>query len=120
VAHPIRSLRTRYLGETGWLRVKRRESLSSLPTKLADLRDRLHPLRVRVGSALATRPPADRRRYEELRDRVERLESVVEGLQDALYRETQRQDERITALHARTEPDEIARALSADARRRGL
>jgi hypothetical protein len=100
--------------------VKRLDSLRSLPIKPADVRERLHVLRGRVASAPGTRPPADRRRYEELRDRVERLESVVEGLQDALYRETQRQDERIAALHARTEPDEIARALSADARRRGL
>jgi hypothetical protein len=105
----------------GWLDVKRIQSPRSLPTKLADVLAGLGSvLRARFGSAPATRPASDRRRYEELRDRVERLESVVEGLQDALYRETQRQDDRIAALHARTEPDEIARALSADARKRGL
>ena len=104
----------------GWLEVKRLERLRSLPIELADLLRRLRgSLRVRFASAPAPLPPADRR-YAEFRDRAERLESVVEALQDALYRETQRQDERIPAFRARTEPDEIARALSADARKRGL
>jgi len=52
--------------------------------------------------------------------RVERLESVVEGLQDAIYRQAQQHDRELAELRKRTEPAEIARALSADARRRGL
>lgn len=55
-----------------------------------------------------------------LNERVARLEAVVEGLQDALYRQSQHHDERMDELRRRTEPDEIARALSEDARRRGL
>ncbi len=63
--------------------------------------------------------PSDRR-VEELSDRLERLETVVEGLQDAVYRESQRLEARIDDVRARTEPEEMARALSQDARRRGL
>jgi len=59
-------------------------------------------------------------RDQELIARVERLESVVEGLQDAVYRQAQQQDREIGELRTRTDPAEIARALSADARRRGL
>jgi len=51
---------------------------------------------------------------------VERLESVVEGLQDAVYRQAQQHDRDLEELRRRTEPTEIARALSEDARRRGL
>ncbi|HEX4804811.1 MAG TPA: hypothetical protein VFU94_02825 [Conexibacter sp.] len=51
---------------------------------------------------------------------MERLESVVEGLQDAVYRQARQHDAAIAELRERTDPAEIARALSADARRRGL
>jgi hypothetical protein len=64
----------------------------------------------------AAAPPLD----VSLEERIVRLESVVEGLQDALYREALRHNEHIDELRARTEPGEIARALSEDARRRGL
>jgi hypothetical protein len=57
-------------------------------------------------------------------DRVERrldyFESVVEGLQDAVHREGLRRDQEAAELRRRTEPEEMARALSDDARRRGL
>jgi hypothetical protein len=45
---------------------------------------------------------------------------MVEGLQDALYRDSQRQDQRIEDLHQRTQPGHMAKALSDDARKRGL
>ena len=57
---------------------------------------------------------------QDLTARVERLESVVEGLQDAVYRQAQQHDRDIGELRRRTDPTEIARALSEDARRRGL
>jgi hypothetical protein len=59
-------------------------------------------------------------RVQDLEDRLERLERVVEGLQDAMYSESRRQNDRVEELRARTEPSEIARALSDDARKRGL
>ncbi len=61
-----------------------------------------------------------RARHTDLRDRVAELEAMVEGLQDALYRHSRQEDERIAELRHRTEPEEMARALSEDARRRGL
>jgi hypothetical protein len=55
-----------------------------------------------------------------LRERIERLETMVEGLQDALYRQATSHDERFQRIERKTEPEEMARALSDDARRRGL
>ena len=42
------------------------------------------------------------------------------GLQDAVHRESVREGGRIEALEKRSEPAEISRALSRDARERGL
>jgi GAF domain-containing protein len=56
----------------------------------------------------------------DLRGRVERLEAMLEDLQDALYRQCKRDDERIADLQRQLEPRTIARALSEDARHRGL
>jgi uncharacterized coiled-coil protein SlyX len=64
-------------------------------------------------------PPVEAR-IETLERRVSSLEGVIEGLQDAIYRESVRQDQRASSLERKTEPEELARALSADARRRGL
>jgi hypothetical protein len=64
-------------------------------------------------------PPEDRA-TQDLRVRIERLEGVVEGLQDALYRQAQHHDEDMDELRRSLHPEEIARSLSADARRRGL
>jgi uncharacterized coiled-coil protein SlyX len=64
--------------------------------------------------------PRIERRFEALEARVEHLETALEGLQDALYRQAIRQDDDTADLRRRTEPERIARALSADARRRGL
>ena len=55
-----------------------------------------------------------------LNARVGRLEEMVEGLQDALYRHARHQDDRIEELQRSMEPEEMARTLDADARRRGL
>ena len=52
--------------------------------------------------------------------RVDRLETQLEALQDAVHRDAVRRDEQQAQLERKTEPDEIARALSNDARRRGL
>ena len=60
------------------------------------------------------------RRLQALDARMEHLEATLEGLQDALYRQAQREAETRADLQRRTDPDRIARELSADARRRGL
>lgn len=66
------------------------------------------------------RRPGDGASVTELGRRVDRLEAQLEALQDAVHRDAVRRDERQARLERRTEPDEIARALSSDARRRGL
>jgi hypothetical protein len=62
----------------------------------------------------------DRAAIEELRHRITHLEHVVEALQDAVHRQWTRLDQEQDEIRERTRPGEIARALSADARRRGL
>jgi hypothetical protein len=57
---------------------------------------------------------------EVMQSRVEHLEQLVEGLQDSIHRESERQGKRITELEARMEPAAISVALSKDARDRGL
>ena len=59
-------------------------------------------------------------RVESLERRLAHLEATLEGLQDAVHRESVRRDEQISELRQRTEPGEMARLLSHDARKRGL
>ena len=59
-------------------------------------------------------------RLETLAARVEHLESELEGLQDAVYRQAVLEQENIGDLRRRTEPEQLARDLGQDARRRGL
>jgi hypothetical protein len=65
-------------------------------------------------------PDEDRRRLERLEQRLEHLETLVEGLQDAVHRDSIRHEERMSELERKTAPEEVAKALSEDARRRGL
>ncbi len=59
-------------------------------------------------------------RIESLEKRVSHLETMIEGLQDAVHREITRTNDQIDELRQRTEPAELSRALSEDARSRGL
>jgi hypothetical protein len=59
-------------------------------------------------------------RVEELERRLDQLEAQFEGLQDAVYRDAVRRDQQQERLERKTEPDEMARTLSRDARKRGL
>jgi hypothetical protein len=56
----------------------------------------------------------------DLESRVAHLEQMVQGLQDSVYREGQRQEKRVTDLEARIDPVALSAALSKDARERGL
>jgi hypothetical protein len=83
----------------------------------------LHRLAAWIESRDSNPPPASARDDEELaalRKRVDALEAMVEALQDALYRQAVHHDGQIDELVHRTSPEEVARSLSADARRRGL
>jgi hypothetical protein len=55
-----------------------------------------------------------------LEARIALLEGQLEGLQDSVHRESQRQSRRLAELEARMEPSALAIALSRDARERGL
>jgi uncharacterized coiled-coil protein SlyX len=75
--------------------------------------------------ARIAQPPANadagcERRVTALEVRLGHLESALEGLQDAVYRQSVLEERQIAALGRRTEPREMARALSEDARRRGV
>ena len=67
-------------------------------------------------------PPVDLSRFtiDGLEGRVADLEVMLLGLQDAVHREAVRRDEQATRFERRLEPRELARALSDDARERGL
>ena len=69
---------------------------------------------------LRRRRPDDDNSVTVLGRRVDRLEDQLEALQDAVHRDAIRRDEQQARLERKTEPDELARALSSDARRRGL
>jgi uncharacterized coiled-coil protein SlyX len=69
------------------------------------------------------RPPTSAPRQDELRAleaRIAHLEQVVQGLQDSVHRESKRLSRRIAELEARIQPAALGRALSEDARQRGL
>jgi uncharacterized coiled-coil protein SlyX len=79
----------------------------------------------RIGSivrGLAGRvsPAPPNERIDSLERRVAHLETMLEGLQDAVHREISRTNDQIDQLRRRTEPAELTRALSEDARHRGL
>lgn len=59
-------------------------------------------------------------RLAELQRRLEHLETAFEGLQDAVHRESVRHHKEIDDLIKSTQPAAVARALSDDARRRGV
>lgn len=62
----------------------------------------------------------DQDRLDVLEARISHLESLVQGLQDSVHRESSRQVKRITELESRIQPAALGRALSDDARARGL
>jgi hypothetical protein len=70
--------------------------------------------------APADDPAGYPQRIKALEERVEGLEALLEGLQDAVHREAVRRGKQIEGLEAKTEPGEVTRALSRDARERGI
>jgi uncharacterized coiled-coil protein SlyX len=70
----------------------------------------------------ATPPPvsAEWDHLRALEGRIAHLEQLVQGLQDSVHRESSRHDKRIAELEARVQPAALGKALSEDARARGL
>jgi hypothetical protein len=73
-----------------------------------------------AGRAQSTAPDLEDHELARLTDRVTHLEQLLQGLQDSVHRESKRQEERITELEARVQPSALGKALSEDARNRGL
>jgi hypothetical protein len=67
-----------------------------------------------------TREGSRERRLELLEQQVAHLEGLVEGLQDAVHRESVRRDHEAAEIHRQMEPGELSRTLSEEARKRGL
>lgn len=63
---------------------------------------------------------ADADRLVGLEQRIALLEQMVEGLQDSVHRESERQGKRIADLEAQIQPAALSAALTKDARERGL
>jgi hypothetical protein len=79
--------------------------------------------RVTRATEEAAKPPAGDpvlERLDLLEARITHLESLVQGLQDSVHRESSRQAKRIAELETRIEPGALGKALSDDARARGL
>jgi hypothetical protein len=78
-------------------------------------------LRERIAGPGRARGPApqpdDLRR---LSERLGHLEALVEGLQDAIHRDSVRHEERVAEFERTMQPEALAKALSGEARRRGL
>ena len=67
-------------------------------------------------STTAKAPPA----LQALEVRISHLEQVVQGLQDSVHRESTRLNKRLGELEARIQPAALGKAMSEDARQRGL
>jgi hypothetical protein len=85
---------------------------------------RIRQIRRSLPAPAATSPAAPLagsvERIDALQARIVDLENMVQGLQDSVYRESQRQEKRMAELEARLEPATLAIALSKNARERGL
>ncbi len=67
----------------------------------------------------ATTDP-DRAELQALEARISQLEQLVQGLQDSVHRESKRLGNRVGDLEAQIQPAALGKALSEDARNRGL
>jgi hypothetical protein len=75
---------------------------------------------VAADQAPTTRPSSPADELSALRVRLDHLEAALEGLQDAVYRDAQRHARELAQLRHEIQPAEMARALSTEARRRGV
>jgi uncharacterized coiled-coil protein SlyX len=70
-------------------------------------------MRLRRSKPVDDRVPA-------LEQRIQHLEAMIEGLQDAIHRESLRTNNKLEEMRKRLEPAELTRAISREERRRGL
>ena len=88
-----------------------------LITRIRQLR-RLTPAAAQPSATATDR--ADAARVDDLEARIAHLEQMVEGLQDSVYRESERQGKLLAELRAQIQPAAMSAALNKDARDRGL
>lgn len=88
-----------------------------LVTRIRQLRQ---PGRTAEGQPASDSSDPDRAQVVRLEGRIAHLEQLLEGLQDSVHRESERQGKRIAELEARIEPGALGEAMSKDARERGL
>ena len=70
--------------------------------------------------ATTTTPDPEANRIGDLEARLAHIEQLVEGLQDSVHRESERQGKLIAELQAQIQPGAMHAALDQDARERGL
>lgn len=81
---------------------------------------------IRRTHAAAENPPIsatgdpDAARVASLEQRIAQLEHLVEGLQDSVHRESERQGRAIAEIQGQIQPAVMSASLSKDARDRGL
>jgi hypothetical protein len=85
---------------------------------IARFRQLRRPVPVRNLRATTADPSSESLRS--LERRVAHFEEMVEGLQDSVHRESERQARLISELQDHIAPGAMAAALAADARNRGL
>jgi hypothetical protein len=73
-----------------------------------------------IRAPATTEPDPDPAQVHKLEARVAHLEHMVEGLQDSVHRESERQGRRIEVLETQLRPGALGAALTRDARERGL
>jgi predicted RNase H-like nuclease (RuvC/YqgF family) len=78
------------------------------------------PLLERMIPRQGREEPGLAQRLEAVERRLQHLEAMLEGLQDAVHRESVRQGREIDQLQKKAQPGEIRRALSEDARDHGI
>jgi hypothetical protein len=81
---------------------------------------RLWPRRISERQSSPSPDVGREHRFETLEARIAHLETALEGLQDALYRHEVLERENLGELNRRTDPEQMARDLSEDTRKRGL
>ena len=64
--------------------------------------------------------PTVAQRLKSIENRLQHLEAMLEGLQDAVHRESVRQGKQIDQLEKKAQPAEMRRALGQDAREHGI
>jgi hypothetical protein len=94
-----------------------RRQVAALTERLSGAWHARHPQPEVVDTPLE---PELERRLAAIADRLDHVEASLEGMQDAMYRQSVLADERNADLRDRTDPERLARELSDDARRRGL